>query len=246
MATATPTPWLEVEAGTPVAALPTVAPSPTPAPIPTVTATATPLPTPTPTALATSTPTPIPPPPTSTPVPVPPTIAPAQPTAAPTIAPGVGARIEFVAENWVGGFYRGDGLAYGRPWVAVYGAFSDFPRASLRFTLDARPRGEATLTIVGLDDEWAGPNPIALEVNGEVVYSGPSPFPNWDGIGDGRNAAWTAAVFTIPDRVLRAGENEIAVSNLTPAASFNSPPYVLLSDAVLEIFGSRRDGGSDG
>jgi hypothetical protein len=230
--TPTPTPWLEIEDKTPVAALPTATATATPSPLPT----STPIPTPTP----------IPPTPTATPIPAPPTIAPANPGAVPTIAPVAATRIDFAAADWTGGFYRGDGLAYGRAWVAVYGAFSDYPRASLRFTLQTRPRGAATLTITGLDDEWAEPNEIALEVNGEPVYTGPGPFPNWDGVGDGRDAAWTPVAFQIPNGLLRAGENEIALANLEPVDSFNSPPYVLLSNAVLEISGSRRDGGSGG
>ena len=135
----------------------------------------------------------------------------------------------------MGGYYRGDSQAYGRPWVAVYGALSDFPRATLAFTLDATPGRPATISITGLDDEWAALNPIALEVNGQAVYSGPSPFLNWDGVGTGANAAWTTVPFTIPSGVLRAGANEITFANLTPVASFNSPPYVLLADATLEI-----------
>ena len=145
--------------------------------------------------------------------------------------------MSFTAESWVGGYYRGDSQAYGRPWVALYGALSDFPRATLAFTLDATPGRPATFSITGLDDEWEALNPIALEVNGERVYSGPSPFVNWDGVGNGANAAWTTVPFTIPSGVLRAGANEIAVANLTPVASFNSPPYVLLADATLEISG---------
>lgn len=229
-----PTPWLEIEDETPVPALPTAPPSPTPSP------SATALPTRTPTPLPTATPTPVPPTPTVPPAP--PTIAPVRATAVPTIAPAPASRIDFAADNWSGGFYRGDGLAYGRPWVAVYGAFSPYPRANLAFRLEARPRGPALLTITGLDDEWVEANEIALEVNGEVIYTGPSPFPNWDGRGDGRDAAWTAVAFTIPNGPLRAGDNEISVFNLTPADSFNSPPYVLLSTAKLELTLGRADG----
>jgi hypothetical protein len=154
---------------------------------------------------------------------------------APTLAPARDIRLEFSAEDWVGGYYRGDSQTYGRPWVAVYGALSDYPRAVLGFTLDATPGRDAVISITGLDDEWETLNPIALEVNGETVYDGPSPFVNWDGVGAGANAAWTTVPFTIPSGMLRAGPNEIAFANLTPVASFNAPPYVLLADAVLEI-----------
>jgi hypothetical protein len=146
--------------------------------------------------------------------------------------------VGFAAEDWAGGYYRGDGLAYGRPWVAVYGASSAYPRATLVFGLDAAPSGPATLTLAGLDDEWAGSVPIALEVNGQTVFSGPSPFANWDGIGDGAGAAWTTASFELPAGFLVAGRNEVAVANLAPTANFGAPPYVLLAEATLTTPGA--------
>ena len=199
-----------------------VTPTPTATAAPTTPPTATPSPTATPAPTATPLPTP-------TPTPLPP--------AAPTLAPARDVRLQFTAEDWAGGYYRGDSQAYGRPWTAVYGALSDYPQATLGFTLDATPGRAATISITGLDDEWETLNPITLEVNGEAVYAGPSPFVNWDGIGNGANAAWTTVPFTIPSGVLRAGPNEITFANRTPVASFNSPPYVLLADAVLEISG---------
>jgi hypothetical protein len=202
-----------------------VTPTPTAAVAPTTPPTATPSPTATPAPTATPLPTP-------TPTPLPP--------AAPTLAPARDVRLQFTAEDWAGGYYRGDSQAYGRPWTAVYGALSDYPQATLGFTLDATPGRAATISITGLDDEWETLNPITLEVNGETVYTGPSPYVNWDGIGNGANAAWTTVPFTIPSGVLRTGPNDITFTNRTPVASFNSPPYVLLADAVLEISGRAR------
>jgi hypothetical protein len=95
------------------------------------------------------------------------------------------------------------------------------------------------LTVTGLDDELATLNPIAIEVNGQQVFNGPSPFPNWDGIGNGENAAWSEVTVTIPGELLREGRNEIAVSNLSPGGNFNAPPYVLLADARLDAPGAR-------
>jgi hypothetical protein len=153
----------------------------------------------------------------------------------PIEAAAVAHRLDFAAEDWRGGFYRGDGQAYGRPWVAIYGAASDYPRATLRFRLEETPVGPATLSISGLDDEWAELNPIVVEVNGTPLFDGASPFLNWDGVGSGANAAWTTVPFTIPANLLGAGRNEIAVANRSPTANFNAPPYVLLSNAALEI-----------
>jgi hypothetical protein len=143
--------------------------------------------------------------------------------------------MEFTAADWSGGYYRGDALAYGRPWVALYGAQSDYPRAVLTVTLDGVGAGPATLTLTGLDDEWDAPNDLALEVNGQRAFAGPSPFPNWDGVGTGAGAAWTTVTFELPAGLLQSGANEIAVANLTPGANFGVPPYVLLADAILEL-----------
>jgi hypothetical protein len=218
--TATP-PVITIETPAPSGLTPTATATPAPTTPPTPTATPLPMATPAPTA------TPLP---TATPS--------LSPPAAPTLAPARDVRLRFTAEDWAGGYYRGDSQAYGRPWVAVYGALSDYPQATLGFTLDATPGREAAISITGLDDEWATLNPITLEVNGEAVYTGPSPFVNWDGVGNGANAAWTTVPFTIPSGMLRAGPNEITFANRSPAASFDAPPYVLLADAVLEISGS--------
>jgi hypothetical protein len=103
--------------------------------------------------------------------------------------------------------------------------------------LDAAPTGPATLTITGLDDEWATQNPIVVLVNGTVLYDGLSPWPNWDGVGHGADAAWTPATFAIPAGVLQAGANQIVVANRTVSANFGLPPYVLVANATLVIGG---------
>lgn len=145
----------------------------------------------------------------------------------------------FTAADWRGAFYRGDSQFYGRPWSAIYGAASEYPSATIRFRLDGEPTAPATLTLTGLDDELDALNPIAIEVNGQQVFSGPSPFLNWDGVGNGANAAWTEAAVTIPAELLQQGRNEIVIANLSPSGNFNAPPYVLLGDATLEVPGAR-------
>ena len=54
------------------------------------------------------------------------------------------------------------------------------------------------MTITGLDDEWASVNPIVVMVNGTTIYDGVSPWPNWDGVGHGEDAAWTPATICRP------------------------------------------------
>ena len=104
----------------------------------------------------------------------------------------------------------------------------------LTVPLAAVPTGPAMLTIAGLDDEWAARNAIVVMVNGTVIDDGLSPWPNWDGLGHGENAAWTSAVFTIPAGVLQPGANQIVVANRNPSADVGLPPYVLVSDATLQ------------
>jgi hypothetical protein len=154
------------------------------------------------------------------------------------VAQNASSSLTFAAEDWAGGYYQGSGLFYGRPWVAIYGAFSAYPRATIRFRISGPVTGPATFTITGLNDEWAAPNPLAIEVNGAVLFSGPSPFANWDGVGNGADADWTLVTLTIPPEMLRKSRNEIAVANLSPAGNFNAPPYVLLSDAKLDMPGT--------
>jgi hypothetical protein len=161
-------------------------------------------------------------------------------TPTPTTVPIVpsSASAAFTAADWDGAFYSGDDQFYGRPRSAIYGAASDYPEATIRFRLDARPSGPVTLTLTGLDDELVELNPIAIAVNGVQVFSGPSPFLNWDGVGNGEDAAWTEVAVTIPANLLERGRNEITIANLSPSGNFNAPPYVLLADATLDAPGA--------
>jgi S1-C subfamily serine protease len=152
-----------------------------------------------------------------------------------TMAPS-GGRLVFRAEDWRGGLYRGDGDWYGRPWVAVYGAQSEYPLAALTFSLDSSPIGEATLYLTGLDDELPANARIDVAMNGASLYTGSSPFANWDGnmANQAADASWTQANFSVPVGLLVAGTNELTVANLEPSANFGVPPWVLLGDAVLD------------
>jgi hypothetical protein len=122
--------------------------------------------------------------------------------------------------------------------VAIYGDQSVYPRATALFRLDAPPTGPATLTLSGIDDEWLDLNPIAIEVNGQQVFAGASPFANWDGTTTSAAAAWTPVTITISPELLRAGRNRIAVANLSPTVNIGSPPYLLLGDATLQAPGA--------
>lgn len=169
-----------------------------------------------------------------TPVPTEARAATTTPTPGATATPDdEGTTVAFAADAWEDAYYQGNGDFYGRPWVAVYGAESEFPRATLAFELDDAPEEEIVLTVDGLDDEWDPKNRIALEVNDRVVYRGQSWFADWDGVGAGENAAWTTVQITIPANLLQEGANEVAFVSREPFANFGSPPYILLAEATL-------------
>ena len=145
--------------------------------------------------------------------------------------------IEFAADDWDGGYFQGNRQWYGRAWTAVYGAQSPYPSATLTFELDEVPAEPLVLLVAGLDDEWAGANPIALEINGERVYEGDGPFASWDGntANRGADADWTTVRITMPANLFEQGENTIAFFNRSPSADWGVPPYFLLSTARLTV-----------
>jgi hypothetical protein len=122
--------------------------------------------------------------------------------------------------------------------VAIYGDLSVYPRATALVRLDTPPTVPATLTLTGVDDEWLDLNPITVEVNGEEVFAGASPFANWDGTMTGAPTAWTPVTITIAPELLKAGRNRITIANLSPSVTVGSPPYVLLGDATLQAPGA--------
>jgi hypothetical protein len=158
-----------------------------------------------------------------------------QPTAAPARQAST---LRFEAADWRGGYYRGDDEFLGRPWTAIYGAQSEYPRATLGFRLDRAPAEPVTVTISGLDDETGVPKQIAFEVNGKRAYEGESWFNGWDGVGNGENAVWSNAEITIPAALLARGDNVITVVNLTQSANFGEPPYVLVAETTVRTRGA--------
>jgi hypothetical protein len=142
------------------------------------------------------------------------------------------------AASWEGAYRPRDALHFGRPWVAIYGNLSVYPQATARVRLDAVPNAPATLTLTGIDDEWGDLNPIEVGVNGQQVFSGASPFANWDGTTTGAAGAWTPVTITIAPELLQAGRNRITFANLSSSVTVGSPPYVLLGDATLQAPGA--------
>ena len=58
------------------------------------------------------------------------------PTPEPTSVP---VELPIAADLWKGGYFQGNALYYGRPWTAIYGAQSDYPRGTFVLTLTSDP-----------------------------------------------------------------------------------------------------------
>lgn len=143
------------------------------------------------------------------------------------------ASFAFGADDWTGAFAALDAEVYQRDAVAIYGAASDYARATLTFDLDAAGDGQTALTLTGVDDELPGPNRTSVSVNGAIVQEGDLGFYDWDP--DADEVAWNRSTLYFPSDLLQPGENRITVENLTDSAAVGEPPYLLLSEAFVDV-----------
>lgn len=239
--TATPEPPQPTATESAATSTPTSPPDPTLTPEPTPTPTNTPAPTATVPPEDTATPVPTATPrPTATPEPTPADVVPIVPvqTDGPSgAAASDSTLVAFTAQDWEGAYNPGPNAWYGRDWVAIYGAESDYPRATLTFSLDTVPTGGVTFFVTGLDDDRLESDAaITISVNGQMGVQQPSFFQDCacDGEDLGVTAPWSEIPIRIPPEFLVPGTNTITFANAEPAANFAEPPYVLLSDARIE------------
>ncbi len=125
---------------------------------------------------------------------------------------------------WQGGYANNKAGVYPGDFVSLYGAKSKYPSASVSFNSADVPQGMTGLQVTGLDDEWPQHEKIEVSLNGTVIYSGPSTFPNWY---PGMRQPGTMC-FTLPPDLLVQGPNRLAISDREPDANFGTPPYVLV------------------
>lgn len=180
--------------------------------------------------------------PTATPAPTPaPTRRPRPdrtPRPEPTPEPPPVRDVSFrLADRFFVGDYDGPGSGsyHDRSASWVYGQGTPYHTMTLRFRLtdDGQIGRRASLTFVGLDGESAHKNRIAIVLNGEPIYVGPSPLPNDVCCGRSGPGNWGSAVFEFPGELLRRN-NSLSVSNLEASDCTTCPVYVMVDYAVLE------------
>ena len=150
----------------------------------------------------------------------------------------VSTTIVLAANEWSGGYYRGDSQWYGRPWTAIYGAQSQYPSASFAINIDQTPSDKVVVILTGLNDETGVKSNISVTLNGRSLFNGPSWFNSWDGQGQGQNASWTTVTMRIPASFFTTDTNTFTVQNLRQGSNFSEPPYVLLGATEVQVPGS--------
>jgi serine/threonine-protein kinase len=214
---------------------PTEVPTDTPEPLPTDTPE--PLPTdtlephPTDTLVPIPTDTPIVMPtvplPDDTSVPLPPGIL----TPTPVPPNGNGTVLEDSA--FMGGYTREDGY-HGRSAQWVYGQGTEYNTMTAQFTIERKPKGRASLTLVGLDSEDKAKTPMRVTLNDQVVFDGPDPLPNDTENGPQGEGNWGSITWRLENKALQEGQNTISITNLDPSDQINFPIFIMIDQVALE------------
>ena len=137
-----------------------------------------------------------------------------------------------------GSYKRDDGMLYGRPEVALYGAGTKYPGGTVNFNLHAVPDGKLMLNLTGIDDERAAHCTLQVTINGTIVFSGPNTFPNAPGGDNGEGGSdrlWGQMQISVPPDVLKSGSNTLVLSNTTPSTDQIGIPYILINAIQFEI-----------
>jgi serine/threonine-protein kinase len=175
--------------------------------------------------------------PATIPAPTPAAPSPPAPTAVaaqePPAAPDGVVALRIEDDAWQGGYRRSGGRTYGgRTATWIYGTSTDYSAMRAAFTLQAPPAGRATLAIEGMDSEDAAKTPIRIVLNGTVIFEGANPLPNDDLPLE--SGTWATYELPFDAALLRAGRNELEISNLAPGA-FSLPPFFMLDYAEVRF-----------
>ena len=139
-------------------------------------------------------------------------------------------------ERIPGGWYFRPNALQGKTFAKEY-SWQCPPRIALSLTrpslgkssaaavlnLDRAINAPSLLSIEGLDDDKPGASLIRVAVNGTTIYEGEDRFPEKE---------WGRMGFTVPRGLLKAGRNEITVSNVTPDTPSRSARFTKAGDGA--------------
>lgn len=97
------------------------------------------------------------------------------------------------------------------------------------FNLSVSPTEKMAIQLRGRDDDGGSPTHIRIAINGVSVFSGECGF---------SHQSWGERRFAIPDHVLKAGRNDLTISNLEPKGESGNPPWFMIARATLAAPGA--------
>jgi hypothetical protein len=100
------------------------------------------------------------------------------------------------------------------------------------FVLPEGAAGTALLRVEGMDSEGRGKTEISIAVNGTEIYRGPNPLPDDDLPLE--SGTWATHTWEFDAALLRAGVNEVSITNESPGA-FSRPPFFMLDYAEVVV-----------
>ena len=143
----------------------------------------------------------------------------------------IGTTIELPDTAWSGGDQSLEiSTPSGGIATAVYGVGTQYSELRASFLVEAQPFGSVDLSLEGLDAPGDEKTPIAITINGQEIYNGPSQLP------DGQVAAeadkWGSYTWTFDAAILKPGQNTVTLRNLATGA-VNQAPFFVLDYAEL-------------
>lgn len=115
---------------------------------------------------------------------------------------------------------------YGRDGVNMVYALPSGQTAAmtLAFTLGQIPDEPLALVLEAMNDDSARACHIRLSLNDHELFAGASGF---------SNAHWQSRQFQIPDGILRAGTNQLVISNLEAVGDAGQPPWFMVARCAI-------------
>lgn len=99
------------------------------------------------------------------------------------------------------------------------------------WTMEKIPETPLFLHLTAADDDGPEACSIRIQLNGQTLFTGKSPFPN------GR---WETREYPIPAAMLKKGENRLEFSNLEPVGQPGGRPWFMVTEAVIGPKNFRR------
>ncbi len=102
---------------------------------------------------------------------------------------------------------------------------SPYKEMTASFKLETPPMQAYQMLVCGQDHDAKDPCKIAIEVNGNQIFTGPNPF---------KAFKWGIHKLDIAAKYLKEGENILIIRSLEDTGSTNGPPFFLLNYIVIK------------